>query len=115
VEPLAGSPFRSNAKLKRAPAVARATAGAGISNMNKSILLATTALCVIVDVETAFAQIAGGAPVGGLGAAPEMITITAQRLNDARNGIQTDVGASTYSIGEVAIQSTPGGDNTLLN
>ena len=44
-----------------------------------------------------------------------MITITAQRLNDARNGIQTDVGASTYSIGEVAIQSTPGGDNTLLN
>ena len=48
-------------------------------------------------------------------APPEMITITAQRLNEARNGIQTDVGASTYSIGEVAIQSTPGGDNTLLN
>ncbi|MDE2476278.1 MAG: TonB-dependent receptor [Alphaproteobacteria bacterium] len=88
--------------------------------MNKSILLVTTALGAVVAVLTpAAAQIKGGAPVGGqqgIGPAmPETITITAQQLNAARNGIETDIGASTYSIGEVAIQSVPGGDNTLLN
>lgn len=73
---------------------------------------------MISALTPAAAQIAGGAPVGGqqgIGAMPETVTITAQQLNMARNGIETDVGASTYSIGEVAIQSTPGGDNTLLN
>ena len=88
--------------------------------MNKSILLATTALgAAIVTFSPAVAQIAPGAPVGAapvLGnAPPETITVTAQRLNDARNGIETDLGASSYNIGEVALQATPGGDNTLLN
>lgn len=88
--------------------------------MNKSILLVTTALGAVISALTpAAAQIQGGAPVGGqqgIGPAmPETITITAQQLNAARNGIETDIGASSYQIGEVAIQSTPGGDNTLLN
>ncbi len=87
--------------------------------MNRSILLATTALVAVIPiVSPAVAQIAGGAPVGavqGVPPLPETITVTAQRLNEARNGIETDLGASTYQIGEVAIQSTPGGDNTLLN
>ncbi len=87
--------------------------------MNKSILLVTTALGAVISALTpAPAQIAGGAPVGaqqGIGAMPEQVTITAQRLNEARNGIETNLGASSYQIGEVAIQSTPGGDNTLLN
>jgi outer membrane receptor protein involved in Fe transport len=43
------------------------------------------------------------------------VTVIAQRLNDARNGIQTQTGASTYVINEAAIQSQPGGDNQLLN
>ncbi|HEX5280359.1 MAG TPA: TonB-dependent receptor [Micropepsaceae bacterium] len=88
--------------------------------MNKSILLVTTALgAVIFALTPAAAQIAGGAPVGAQptigNQVPETVTVTAQRLNEARNGIETDVGASSYTIGEVAIQSTPGGDNTLLN
>jgi outer membrane receptor protein involved in Fe transport len=88
--------------------------------MNKSTLFATTALgTAILTLSPAAGQIAGGAPVGAapvIGAAPpETITVTAQRLNEARNGIETDLGATTYNIGEVAIQATPGGDNTLLN
>src|SRR5579872_6445010 len=87
--------------------------------MSKSILLITTALgAAICDLTPAAAQIAGGAPVGGqqgIGAMPETVTITAQQLNAARNSIETNIGASSYNIGEVAIQSTPGGDNTLLN
>ena len=43
------------------------------------------------------------------------VVVTAQRLNEARAGIQTQTGASTYTIDSAAIQATPGGDNTLLN
>jgi hypothetical protein len=43
------------------------------------------------------------------------ITVIAQHLNDARNGIQTQTGASTYVIDEAAIAAAPGGDNNLLN
>src|SRR5450755_3969313 len=48
---------------------------------------------------------------GGL----EEITVTAERLNEARAGIQTQTGASTYTIDADAVAATPGGDNTLLN
>src|SRR6202021_3228657 len=43
------------------------------------------------------------------------VVVVAQRLNDARNGIQTQTGASTYVINEAAIAAAPGGDNSLLN
>src|SRR5450631_3114535 len=43
------------------------------------------------------------------------ITVTAERLNEARAGIQTQTGASTYTIDAAAVAATPGGDNTLLN
>jgi outer membrane receptor protein involved in Fe transport len=45
----------------------------------------------------------------------ETVTVTAQRLNVARTGIENQTGASTYTISESAIAATPGGDNTLLN
>ena len=38
----------------------------------------------------------------------EEITVTAQRLNEARTGIQTQTGASTYTIDEAAIAADPG-------
>jgi outer membrane receptor for ferrienterochelin and colicins len=43
------------------------------------------------------------------------VVISAQRLNEARASIETKTGASTYTIDAEAIQSIPGGDNTLLN
>jgi hypothetical protein len=43
------------------------------------------------------------------------VVVVAQRLNEARNGIQTQTGASTYVINEAAIEAAPGGDNQLLN
>jgi outer membrane receptor protein involved in Fe transport len=43
------------------------------------------------------------------------VVVTARRLNEARAGIETDIGASTYTINSAAIASAPGGDNTLLN
>jgi hypothetical protein len=43
------------------------------------------------------------------------IVVTAQHLDDSRSRIQTDTGASTYTLDAAAIAATPGGDNTLLN
>ena len=43
------------------------------------------------------------------------IVISAQKLNEARAGIETQTGASTYTIDSAAIQSMPQGDNTQLN
>ena len=43
------------------------------------------------------------------------ISVVAQRLNEARSSIQTQTGASTYTIDAAALAATPGGDNSLLN
>src|SRR5882724_635252 len=43
------------------------------------------------------------------------VVVISQRLNEARNGIQTQTGASTYTINEAAIGAGPVGDNQLLN
>jgi outer membrane receptor for ferrienterochelin and colicins len=51
----------------------------------------------------------------GSPAALDEVVVISQRLNEARNGIQTQTGASTYTINEAAIASEPGGDNQLLN
>jgi outer membrane receptor for ferrienterochelin and colicins len=45
----------------------------------------------------------------------ETITITAARLNEARSGIETQTGASSYIITAEAIAATPGGENVQLN
>ena len=55
-----------------------------------------------------------GGPAASPGALDEVVVI-AQRLNEARNGIQTQTGASIYTINEAAIAAEPGGDNQLLN
>src|ERR1700722_9186506 len=43
------------------------------------------------------------------------IVVTSQQLDEGRSHIQTQTGASTYTIDANAIAATPGGDNTLLN
>lgn len=45
----------------------------------------------------------------------EEITVIAQRLEQARLGIEPQIGASTYSLSREAIQDQPGGDNNPLN
>jgi outer membrane receptor for ferrienterochelin and colicin len=59
--------------------------------------------------ESSTAAAAGGEPT------VDEVVVIAQRLNEARNGIQTQTGASTYTINEAAIGAQPGGDNQLLN
>jgi outer membrane receptor for ferrienterochelin and colicins len=65
-----------------------------------------------VDAATDAAATTGSS---GSPAALDEVVVISQRLNEARNGIQTQTGASTYTINEAAIASEPGGDNQLLN
>jgi outer membrane receptor protein involved in Fe transport len=45
----------------------------------------------------------------------QTVVITAQHLNEERSHIQTQVGASTYTIDSAAINAAPGGENVLMN
>jgi outer membrane cobalamin receptor len=45
----------------------------------------------------------------------EEVTVTAARLNAERAEIETQTGASTYTIDSAAIAATPGGENVQLN
>lgn len=45
----------------------------------------------------------------------ESITVTAEKLSEARSNIQTQTGASTFTITSNDIQNQPGGDNLQLN
>ncbi|MEJ0008532.1 MAG: TonB-dependent receptor [Steroidobacteraceae bacterium] len=45
----------------------------------------------------------------------QTVVVTAQHLNEERSHIQTQLGASTYTIDSTAIDAAPGGDNVLMN
>ncbi|HUO02893.1 MAG TPA: TonB-dependent receptor [Rhizomicrobium sp.] len=71
-------------------------------------LLASASVLIIGSILPAAAQIAPQS-------APETVTVTAEALEQARAGIQTQLGASTYTITSQDIQNLPGGDNSELN
>jgi outer membrane receptor for ferrienterochelin and colicins len=74
--------------------------------------------CALVHAATDTDAVDPAASPGGSGNSPstlDEVVVIAQRLNEARNGIQTQTGASTYTINESAIGAEPGGDNQLLN
>ncbi len=62
------------------------------------------------------ADVAGDASHGNTSSSGlQEITVTAERLNEARSNIETQTGASTYVISSEAIAATPGGENVQLN
>jgi outer membrane receptor for ferrienterochelin and colicins len=69
-------------------------------------------LCLVLSggVPAALAQVADSSsnPM-------QTVVVTAQHLNEERSHIQTQVGASTYTIDSAAIDAAPGGDNVLMN
>ena len=74
--------------------------------------------CAFAPTHAAADTAGSAADASGSGASPaalDEIVVIAQHLNEARNGIQTQTGASTYVINEAAINAAPGGDNSLLN
>jgi outer membrane receptor for ferrienterochelin and colicins len=68
---------------------------------------------LIITSSQAMADVEDMDVAGGSNLPP--IVVTAQHLDEGRSHIQTQTGASTYTIDAAAIAATPGGDNTLLN
>ena len=87
------------------PALQAADAVGSSSTADSSLGSVTTAVTVSPD----------SASTGATADVLPTVVITAQILNDKRAGIETQTGASTYTIDDAAIAATPGGDNTLLN
>ena len=76
-------------------------------------LLAATALAAITTPALASDPSTSGSEAD-TGSVREVV-VTAQRLNNARSTIEADLGASTYTLTNQAIQALPGGDNAGLN
>ncbi|HWX69691.1 MAG TPA: TonB-dependent receptor [Steroidobacteraceae bacterium] len=75
---------------------------------------AADAAAASVDAAAGTADSAAGAAVSTDGSLSPIV-VTAQRLNEARLGIETQTGASTYIIDNQAIAAQPGGGNQSLN
>ena len=74
--------------------------------------------CAIAESTTATSVTASPKPSGAASEpATQTVEVTARikRLNDARSGIQTQTGASIYTLDSAAINAMPGGDNVQLN
>ncbi len=76
--------------------------------MYRSFLLLTAASAAVLS----FAALAH-ADTAAVG--EETVTVTAEKLAQARSGIQTQLGASTYTITSTDIEAQPGGENAQLN
>ncbi len=78
-------------------------------------IVTNSAVCADTADSTAAAADASASSNAAAPAAITEIQVTAQRLNEARNTIETQTGASTYTIDSEAIAAIPGGQNVPLN
>ena len=83
---------------------------------NQIEAVASCAIAALLASGAAGAETADSADAsaGGDVALPAIV-VTAQHLDEERSHIQTQTGASTYTIDAQAIAATPGRANTLLN
>ncbi|HMA49967.1 MAG TPA: TonB-dependent receptor, partial [Magnetospirillaceae bacterium] len=82
-----------------------------ISPRRKPLGMACSFLVLAMAAGAARAQDSDASSGGEI----QNITVTAEKLNQTRNEIQTQTGASTYVIGADTIAGLPGGDNLPLN
>jgi outer membrane receptor protein involved in Fe transport len=102
----------------------------GAKNNSGRAVVATLAIVAACPALTRAAEDAVAADANAADAAPvdaastgststdnttSEIVITAQKLNEARAAIETQTGASTYTIDSAAILAMPQGDNSQLN
>jgi outer membrane receptor for ferrienterochelin and colicins len=78
-----------------------------------ALISITTTSAVLADVSDSTAATADASASGP--AQLKEIQVTAEHLNDARTSIETQTGASTYTIDAQAIAAIPGGQNNQLN
>jgi outer membrane receptor for ferrienterochelin and colicins len=107
--------------MSRFPFLAAALgAVTAISSLYSSVTIAAAADTAPSTDTAPAADAAPAADGGAAGSGADNLTlpaivVTAQHLDEGRAHIQTQTGASTYTIDAAAVAATPGGDNTLLN
>jgi outer membrane receptor for ferrienterochelin and colicins len=79
------------------------------------VSITTTAVLADVSDSTAATADASASSTASGPAQLKEIQVTAEHLNDARSSIETQTGASTYTIDAQAIAAIPGGQNNQLN
>jgi outer membrane receptor for ferrienterochelin and colicins len=85
-----------------------------MSRFSASVAAVAISIASPALVDVAYADAPASDSMGQMGTLTD-VQVTAKRLNDARSAIQTQTGASVYTIDAAAIAAVPGGDNTLLN
>jgi outer membrane cobalamin receptor len=80
-----------------------------------SVAAALVCLCNTATADSTAEAAADAAAESADSLSLPAIVVTAQHLDQGRSRIQTQTGASTYTIDAAAVAATPGGDNTLLN
>jgi outer membrane receptor for ferrienterochelin and colicins len=82
-----------------------------------ALVFIITSSAVLADVSdsTAATADASASSIASGPAQLKEIQVTAEHLNDARSSIETQTGASTYTIDAQAIAAIPGGQNNQLN
>jgi outer membrane receptor for ferrienterochelin and colicins len=82
-----------------------------------ALVFITTSSAVLADASDSTAATADASVSSNASGPAQLkeIQVTAEHLNDARSGIETQTGASTYTIDAQAIAAIPGGQNNQLN
>ncbi len=93
--------------------MSRSSIALAASSAAAALILSSAAIADAADSTAASAD----ASASSNASAPPLqeIQVTAERLNQARSTIETQTGASTYTIDSEAIKALPGGDNVQLN
>src|SRR6202789_2567917 len=91
------------------------TPAASYAAVSLIFIAASTAAIADGTESTAVTTDASASSSASTPAQIQEIHVTAERLNEARSGIETQTGASTYTIDAEAIAAIPGGQNNQLN
>ncbi|HEY6926506.1 MAG TPA: TonB-dependent receptor [Steroidobacteraceae bacterium] len=100
--------------LRRAPGALTSSTG-DRNALRLVVTLALFATCPTVSLAADNTADAAPAEQPSPDQATSEIVVSATRLNEARAGIETQTGASTYTIDSAAIKAMPGGENTQLS
>ena len=79
------------------------------------VAAAAIGIAACASIHVAIAESVAPEAPGAANAITDVVVVTATRLNEARSSIETQTGASTYTIDAAAIAAAPGGDNAQLS
>ncbi|MGH8179996.1 MAG: TonB-dependent receptor, partial [Steroidobacteraceae bacterium] len=102
------------AMIATSPAIAATSTGGATAN-DPTASASGASASGAASSATASAQTAAGDSASPAASPLQTVVVSAIRLDAARAGIQTQTGASTYTINAQAILAAPGGDNVQLN